>query len=153
MEEVGCMSEKRAFTKLKNALVVNRIERRLERVENLVNNGWPDANGCFHGVEFWIEVKEPKEPKMLNTRLFGSNHKLSQEQMNWIKRQINTGGLAYVYIDTGEWRLLIGGSMADYINDMTLTELKSVSLWSTKVPIKCNDHWEGIVDVILNRKV
>ena len=147
------MSEKRAFTKLKTALVGSKFGRRLDRVENIVGNGWPDVNGCFHNVEFWIEIKEPKEPKMLKTRLFGSNHKLSQEQMNWIKRQIYTGGLAYVYIDTGKWRLLIGGSIADHINDMTLEELKSAALWLAKVPIKCNDHWEGIVDVIANRKV
>ena len=63
------------------------------------------------------------------------------------------GGLAYVYIDTGNWRLLIGGSMADEINDMTLDELKNKALWFAKVPMKHADHWEGIVDVILNRKV
>lgn len=147
------MSEKRAFKKLKEALSNGKVERRLERVENIVGAGWPDCNGCFSGVEFWIEVKEPTEPKRSSTKLFGSNHKLSQEQMNWIKRQLLSGGLAYVYIDTGGWRLLIGGRIADSINDMTLDRLKAEALWIAKVPMKDKNHWEGIVDVVLNRKV
>lgn len=147
------MSEKRAFKKLKENLINDMTWRRLERVENVVGAGWPDSNGCFHGVEFWIEIKEPAEPKRTTTPLFGSNHKLSQEQMNWIKRQILSGGLAYIYIDTGKWRLLVGGSKADGVNGMTLEELKSSALWFAKVPMKDKNKWEGIADVIVNRKV
>lgn len=69
------MSEKRAFTLLKRALVTGRADRRLDRVENAVGTGWPDANGCFAGVEFWCEIKESTEPKRITIPLFGSNHK------------------------------------------------------------------------------
>jgi hypothetical protein len=147
------MSEKRAFTKLKAMVVGPYPGRRLDRVENLVGNGWPDVNGCFEGVEFWIEIKEPVEPKRPSTPLFGSNHRLSQEQMNWFKRQSLASGLGYVYIDTGKHRILMGGRLADKINGMTLDELLRNALWLGKVPIKNVEHWEGIVDVVLSRKV
>lgn len=145
------MSEKRANKKLKENLV--GLNRRLGRVENVVGDGWPDLNGCFDGVEFWIETKEPTEPKRPTTPLFGSNHKLSQAQKNWIKSQLLVGGLAYVYIDTGKHRMLISGSIADEINDMTVGELKLAALWWTKVPMQNKNHWEGIADVIASRKI
>jgi hypothetical protein len=153
MEEDGQMSETSAFKTLKNNLVGSRINRRLDRVENVVVGGWPDTNGCFSGVEFHIEIKAPKEPKRATTPLFGSNHKLSQDQKNWIKRQMNSGGLAYVYIDTGKNRMLIGGSFADDINEMTVGELASIALWHATVPVRNKGHWERIADVIAERKV
>lgn len=148
------MSEKRAYKLLKGAVVrAGDYERRMDRVENIVLPGCPDVNGCFNGVEFWIEIKEPKEPKRAKTPLFGSNHRLSVEQRNWIKRQLLAKGLAYIYIDTGSWRLLISGRWADELNEMTLSELKDVALWVGKVPIKDTVHWEGIANAIISRQI
>lgn len=146
--------EKKAYSSMKEGLLNgHHVIRRLDRVENVVLVGMPDVNGCFDGIEFWIEVKCPKEPKKRTTPLFGSNHKLSQDQKNWIKRQLLSGGLAYVYIDTGAHRILIGGSKADDLNEMTIDELKCIALWHAVCPIKEKNFWEGIADVIASRKV
>jgi hypothetical protein len=146
------MSEKRAYTLLKRHLVAGKPRRRLDRVENIISSGWPDCNGCFNGAEFWIEIKEPKEPKRATTPLFGSNHNLSLEQRNWIKRQLLAGGLAYIYIDTGNWRLLMGGSSADEINSLTLNQLKDSALWFSKVPVRTDSCWEKIAEIIFECK-
>ena len=60
---------------------------RLDRIENAVVTGMPDINMCIGGTEVWIEQKSPKEPVRSTTPLFGSNHKISQEQANWFLRQ------------------------------------------------------------------
>ena len=147
------MSEKRAYKKLKDALLLPGTERRLGRVENMCDSGWPDCNGCFDGIEFWIEIKEPTEPKRSTTPLFGSNHRLSVEQRNWIINQLHAGGLVYIYIDTGRHRMLMSGNLADKINILTLKQLLYLSLWHGVVPFHHKHHWEGIVDVILRREI
>lgn len=145
------MSEKRAFSLLKQSVLGAHLNRRLDRIENSVGSGWPDANGCFEGIEFWIEVKEPEEPKRASTPLFGSSHKLGLEQRNWIKRQLNAGGLVYIYIDTGKNRMLISGALADVFNKMTLSEFIKTAVWHASVPIRNAEKWEEIAHVIANR--
>lgn len=115
--------------------------------------GWPDVNGCFDGIEFWLEVKEPTEPKRSTTPLFGSNHKLTVEQRNWMLNQLRAGGLAYIYIDTGKHRMLLSGNLADKINVLTLRQLLNLSLWSGAVPFHHKHHWEGIADAIATRQI
>ena len=73
---------------------------RLDRVENFVVAGMPDINFCSEGKESWIEQKSPIEPKRQSTKLFGSNHKISQDQKNWFLRQMKAEGNAYFLIVT-----------------------------------------------------
>lgn len=150
------MSEQRAFELLKKHLIKpNPVRRRIGRLENVVGVGWPDVNGCFEGSEFWIEIKEPTEPKRATTKLFGSNHKVTLEQRNWIKAQLLAGGLAYIYIDTGKHRLFISGKLADEINEMTLTEIVNSEhcIWWCKTPLRDEKEWEKVAHAIINRKI
>lgn len=102
---------------------------RAHRIENLMREGCPDVNYCLDGVEGWIEIKCPTLPKRASTILFGSNHKLSQQQKNWFKEQIDAGGRCHVLIVTGLNWLLIEGKNADAINDLTYGELFEISVW------------------------
>jgi hypothetical protein len=107
---------------------------RLDRIENVLLPGMPDVNGCFTRNEFWIETKQPREPKRINTPLFGSNHDLSQDQKNWFLSQKNAGGNGIIYIQTDQGtRLFIGGEHADAINSATVTELMILAFWSNKM--------------------
>lgn len=115
---------------------------RLDRIENMMLNGMPDTNFCAEGRECWIELKSPTEPKRPSTKLFGSNHKLSIEQRNWMLRQRNAGGKAYVLIVTDKRWLLLDGSKADQINDMTVAELIEASLWHATKPIRSKEEWK-----------
>lgn len=116
------MSEKTDYKKFRAA--VHKNGDRIERIENLLVVGMPDVNCCIAGTEFWLEIKSPKEPKRLSTPLFGSNHKLSQEQKNWFLSQKNAGGLGYILICTDQrWILIDGCLYADLINEKTVDEL------------------------------
>ena len=123
------MNEVSAYRWLRNEVAVARLGDRLDRLENLVGAGMPDVNGCFNGSEFWIEVKAPTEPKRASTPLFGSNHKLSQEQKNWIKRQQMANGRVHIFIATDQRKILIDGKHAEKINEMTLAEIIGLSMW------------------------
>lgn len=117
---------------------------RLDRVENVVLTGMPDINFCSGGVECWIEMKSPKEPKRSTTRLFGSNHRLSQDQMNWFKRQHAAGGKGFILIATDKRWILLGGGLADFINDMTVDELVDNASWSTMKPVRNKEQWTSL---------
>jgi hypothetical protein len=115
---------------------------RLDRVENVVVVGMPDINYCSDNVECWIEQKSPKEPVRSTTRLFGSNHKVSQDQKNWFKRQVDAGGNAYFLIVTDKRWMLIGGEHADSINDLTVEQLLRIALWHTPKPVRDKTQWQ-----------
>lgn len=103
---------------------------RVDRVENLVVVGMPDVNVKMVGrEEFWLEVKAPVEPKRQSTALFGSNHRVSQDQMNWFLRQRRAGGKAFFWIATDKRRMLLSGAYADRLNQMTMAEVTEAALW------------------------
>lgn len=114
---------------------------RIDRVENCVVAGMPDINYCTNCVECWIELKSPKEPKRATTKLFGSNHLLSQDQKNWIKRQSSAGGSAWVLIATDKRWILMHGKWADTINIMTVEELLERCSWTCDKPVRDKEKW------------
>lgn len=124
---------------------------RIDRVENIRIVGMPDINGCIDGVEFWIEQKSAKEPKRPDTPLFGSSHKLSQDQMNWFERQRRAAGNAYLLIVTDKRWMLLGGSFADAINKMTVAQMVDNALFLAAKPV--NKELWGFLRAALARKV
>ncbi len=122
--------EKNANAFLRGAL---QTGDRMDRIENsLLVPGMPDVNGCFVGWEFWIESKAPSEPKRPETPLFGSNHKLSQDQKNWMLRQTNAGGNVFVYVQTENWRILVPAWFAEHLNEAPLQNILGNAEWREK---------------------
>ena len=123
---------------------------RCTRIENLVGVGEPDVNYCISGVEGWIEIKSPKEPKRASTRLLGSNHKLSQDQMNWHLAQQLAGGISFILLATDKRWILIDGSQASHINELSTEALCYQSLWWASRPI-VKSQWSQLRDVLQQR--
>jgi hypothetical protein len=123
------MSEKTAYDWLRTKVFLS-VDR-VDRLENLVVVGMPDVNVCVCGTELWIEIKAPKEPARAKTALFASNHKLSQDQINWMLRQRKANGNAYIFINTDKRRLLLQAKHAESINNMTLAEIKDAAIWKS----------------------
>lgn len=140
------MSEKKDYKLLRENAATPRD--RIDRIENLMVVGMPDINFCSEGTECWIELKSPLEPVRSSTKLFGSNHKLSQDQKNWFLRQRNAGGLCYILIFSDKRILLIDGKHADKLNDMTVAELVAVSLYHEIKPIKDKQKWKQLRSIL-----
>jgi len=121
------MSEVTAYQALRKG--IRQPRDRIERMENIVGTGWPDSNCCLSGVELWIEIKAPTEPKRRNTPLFGSNHRLSQAQKNWFLMQRKAGGKAFIYIETDKHRILMPAEFADGLNEMSVAKLLEHCCW------------------------
>lgn len=117
---------------------------RLDRIENPLVVGMPDINMCIGGTEVWIEQKSPKEPVRSTTPLFGSNHKISQEQQNWFLRQRQAGGKCYFLIVSDKRWMLLPGFLADEINGMTVGELLEQCVWSTTKPVRDKEQWKHL---------
>lgn len=72
----------------------------VERVENMVGAGHPDAEGCLEGVQFWLELKVAKRPARKTTKLrFGSP--LRDSQVEWARKRIAAGGRVWYLIQVG----------------------------------------------------
>lgn len=132
------MAESVAYKLLKKHMP--QPKDRLDRVENVCVDGMPDVNFTAQGVESWIEMKSPVEPKRPTTPLFGSNHKVSQSQMNWMLRQRQAGGRCWILICSDKRWILINGHMADDVNKMTVDELIEQAAWYCVKPIP-NEMW------------
>lgn len=128
------MNEKIAYQKFREKAI--KPLDRCDRIENVVGVGNPDVNFCIEGIEGWIEIKCPKEPKKPLTPLFGSNHKLSQAQMNWFLRQRNSGGVGWVLIvtDKNRWILIDGCKYGDEINFLSVNLLVSKAAFKAVHP-------------------
>lgn len=144
------MSEKNDYTTLKNG--IRAPGDRINRIENAVSIGMPDVNCCIEGSEFWIELKSPIEPKRQTTKLFGSNHKLSQDQMNWMLSQRNAQGQAWVLISTDKRWMLVPIEHTDVINGMSVQEIVSISSWTANKPVKRKTEWEKLRAILVNSK-
>jgi hypothetical protein len=77
-----------------------------------------------------MEIKAPTEPKRSTTPLFGSNHRLSQDQRNWFLMQKRAKGRGFIYIETDKHRMLIHQIYADTLNDMSMSNLLINASWA-----------------------
>ena len=125
---------------------------RIERIENLIRAGTPDINCCINGVECWIELKSPTEPKKSSTPLFGSNHRLTQDQMNWFVEQNNADGKGYILISTDKRWMLIQGKHGDIVNNSTVQELMSICCFYAIKPIKDKEIWKILRNVLASKQ-
>lgn len=135
------MSEKDTYQHLKNG--IKQPGDRIQRIENIYENGTPDVNLCLWGVESWVEIKSPIEPKRKTSKLLRSNHMLTQDQKNWFLAQSNAQGLGFIFIETDKRRILYPGKLADLLNDLTVDEILDKSLWSANIPTT-KDEWIGL---------
>jgi hypothetical protein len=136
------MSERAHYKTLRSHLC--RPTDRMDRVENGVMAGMPDINLCAEGVEVWIEMKSPVEPKRSGTPLFGSNHRLSIDQENWFIRQCIAGGRAFVLISTDKRWILIDGRDITLINTSTTLFLLTRAAWTALKPVRGEDPWNAL---------
>jgi len=142
------MSEKTQYKTFKDKVI--EPTDRCDRVENVLLNGMPDISLCINGVEIWIELKQPTEPKRETTKLFSNNHKISLEQRNWHLSQKNAGGKCFFLIETCNFWFLVDGIDAELINDCTVNELKILSKVYMDKPVRDQYKWKLLRAALLN---
>lgn len=122
------MSEAAEYQWLRKS--VFRSPARCQRIESLIGLGIPDTNVCIAGVESWVEIKAPTEPKRPGSAMIGGRcHPLSQDQKNFFLAQRRAGGRAYLWVGSDKRRLLLPGFCADPFNEMTVMDMILASLW------------------------
>lgn len=63
----------------------------LIRIENMVESGTPDVEGCYDGLSFWLELKSTKRPRFLKTPV---RFPTRPEQIDWSLARLAAGGSA-----------------------------------------------------------
>lgn len=101
----------------------------LMRVENSVCPGTPDVNGCYRGVEFWIELKKVPRPRRTTTPVRIPH--FTPQQRAWIKRR---GRRAFVLLQVGRAYFLHGPEDVDALGGLTYDEhwQRARLAWSQK---------------------
>lgn len=142
--------EANAFGRLKERIL--RPTDRFERVENGLIVGMPDVNYCIVGQEGWMEIKCPQEPARPSTALFGSNHEVSIDQINWMHSQHLAGGVSWLFIGTSSRLMLINGgrvaSLGREINKLTVAQLEAQAAWRTPVPVNNLHFWMDLRELL-----
>ena len=119
----------------------------LMRVENLVMAGPPDVNGCYKGVEFWLELKHKDAvPARDSTPIFREGVGLRPEQVVWLHRRARHGGRCWILGRAGESIWLVHGRHAKAFNDAGYLQLVELSDWwwnGKKV------DWKGLLSTIV----
>jgi hypothetical protein len=145
--------EARLWTVMRDKMFKPGVDR-YDRIENalLSVSGQPDVNGCLEGEDVWIELKAPTEPKRDDTPLLGcsANHELLQSQMNWMTKQKQAGGIAFVLIRTDKRLMLVDGTKyatGQHFNRYTVNQMIHVSLFHVTLPMKTED-WRLLRNVI-----
>ena len=92
------------------------------RVENAVELGTPDVNGCcqYQGksIDVWIELKAIDEwPKRATTRV--KLKRFTDEQKQWLIDRRKAGGKAFLFIRVGREYFLFKPGIAYHIENMT----------------------------------
>jgi|DEB0MinimDraft_6_1074348.scaffolds.fasta_scaffold141633_1 penicillin-binding protein-related factor A (putative recombinase) len=89
--------EKALWAWLRDGAKPVRRDLHMHRVENEVEVGCPDVEGCYRGSCFWTELKSCPEPGPRG----GVQVKITDRQMDWLRRRRKVGGLAWLLIRVG----------------------------------------------------
>lgn len=98
--------ESSLWTWLSGAKRIARDKLDMHRIENSLESGMPDVEGCYNGASFWLELKSIDIPKKDTTHF---NHTLTPEQISWIHTRTKAGGAVGVLIRAKPYRLLLAG--------------------------------------------
>lgn len=112
----------------------------MQRVENVCVPGMPDVHVSHpSGSNAWVELKAPRTPTRVATRLLG-NEGLSLEQINWHLKAASMNQRSYVLIRDSDRNLFLAPSrLAAFLNDMPVAELRKNSLAA---------DWRGIFEAL-----
>ena len=102
--------EKSVWAWLRDGAKPIRRDLHMHRVENEVEVGCPDVEGCYRASAFWTELKACPEPGPKG----GVNVKITDRQMDWLRKRRKAGGLAWLLIRVGS-----GPSRRHYMLDGT----------------------------------
>jgi penicillin-binding protein-related factor A (putative recombinase) len=116
----------------------------LMRVENATQSGTPDVNGCWQGVEFWVELK--KVPRPRNARTPVRVPHFTPQQRAWLKTRTRHGGRAFVLIQIGRAYFLHGPEDVDQIGNMTIHQHHQQArlAWSQKE----KERWQAALQCL-----
>jgi len=145
------MSEHNLWTAVRKGLVdAADLKIDLMRVENLVQDGPPDVNGCCQCVEFWIELKYADEPPARDsTKVFGKGG-LRDSQIVWIYKRVKHGGRVWILAQCGLALFLVSGRYCRVFNEWTYPELLEFSTW---YHVGKKRDWSGLLEVVLRGEI
>jgi hypothetical protein len=125
---------------------------RLDRVENAVQAGMPDVNGCLEGTDFWMELKCPHVPKRAESPLMGGrSHEFLETQIAWFARQRKAGGIAWALIRAGDIVMLVRAtSHYDGLNLYTFKEMQDAA--DISFPVR-KPNWDILRSIIIHKGI
>lgn len=117
----------------------------IERLENLLDAGWPDVVTMCDGNVTWIETKKAEWGKRATTRIQLSNP-LTSEQRNWHLNCAKQGCRSIILIEIERQIFAVGGKYADEVNGMKRERLMQFEeIWPRLL--------RGLEDIRMHRRL
>jgi hypothetical protein len=115
------MSEAAAWSTLRTKLKAARAH--VQRFEDKLQAGIPDANFCLNGREVWLEGKFLKEyPKRETTKVKVG---IRPEQATWHESRLLAGGEVFIWVrEPDGWRLIGGYASRQLQKGIPLAEYR-----------------------------
>lgn len=101
------MAEKRVFAHLKKLYP----RAHWQRIETWAGAGVFDINGCYNGVEIWVEAKEIHWLKKSNV----IKAKVRKAQKSWQAMRQRSGARTFLGIMNGSKLMILPGSYIQYL--------------------------------------
>lgn len=113
-----------------------RQRARITRIENAVDSGTPDVQGTLDGGSFWMELKAVARPALRDTCLL-SRMNLKPEQISFLHKESQAGGLAWVLLQVGSAEdarryLIPGADVLNFQGSVPMPE-KALVVWETNM--------------------
>lgn len=101
------------------------------RVENVVEAGTPDLNGCLGvGVDYWLELKYSSSGPVRGGIV--KLYHFTDEQRRWLVKRGNAGGRCGVLWQIGSEYLLFRWDSSFLLGSLTMVELRDLAVWVGK---------------------
>ena len=97
-------SEASMWASLSKLRKIYREDLHITRIENSVESGPPDVEGCFKSIQFWLELKSVSKPKREDTLI---KPRFEENQIPWMRRRKKAGGRVFIFLQVGRLRYLI----------------------------------------------
>jgi len=107
----------------------------LTRIENAVQVGTPDVNGCVRRTDFWLELKNleraPKKPTPQNPHCIVKLPRYTQAQRLWHRRRGRAGGrtgvLLRIVLPVTEYFYFQWPAAVNQLGNVPIEDLRSVA--------------------------
>lgn len=114
------------------------------RIENSIGSGFPDVHYTYLETTGTIELKSADRLPMKKAGL-------RKSQIDWIKEEVEAGGLVWILVEYKDKVYIINGMYAELVNHKTEEDMPFISMALWTKSISHSEKTEILESILLNK--